>query len=318
MKTRDRPPLAGIVAAAVGGLVAFALLYWAASRGPDGAGMLGIGIAALAGIGTALALTNVLLGRTVVRPMRAALAAREMEIARLTANTPPPIPRAPRPEFFDPELARLTPAGGAEGKRKLAALTFVVFDLETTGLDTKNDRIVSIGAVRTRGPECLDGQCFATLVDPGRPIPKANTAIHGIDDAAVAGAPDAGAAAKLFAGFARESVLVAHNAAFDLAFLKRAGGEAGIEFDHPPFDTLLIARHLFPDLADHSLDGLAALLRIEIGRRHSALDDAHATARVFARLLEVCALRGIDDYDELVEASNMALELRRAAKSIAR
>lgn len=318
MKTRDRPPLAGIVAAAVGGLVAFALLYWAASRGPDGAGMLGIGIAALAGIGTALALTNVLLGRTVVGPMRAALAAREMEIARLTANTPPPIPRAPRPEFFDPELARLTPAGGAEGKRKLAALTFVVFDLETTGLDTKNDRIVSIGAVRTRGPECLDGQCFATLVDPGRPIPKANTAIHGIDDAAVAGAPDAGAAAKLFAGFARESVLVAHNAAFDLAFLKRAGGEAGIEFDHPPFDTLLIARHLFPDLADHSLDGLAALLRIEIGRRHSALDDAHATARVFARLLEVCALRSIDDYDELVEASNMALELRRAAKSIAR
>jgi len=318
MKTRDRPPLAGIVAAAVGGLVAFALLYWAASRGPDGAGMLGIGIAALAGIGTALALTNVLLGRTVVGPMRAALAAREMEIARLTANTPPPIPRAPRPEFFDPELARLTPAGGAEGRRKLAALTFVVFDLETTGLDTKNDRIVSIGAVRTRGPECLDGQCFATLVDPGRPIPKANTAIHGIDDAAVAGAPDAGAAAKLFAGFARESVLVAHNAAFDLAFLKRAGGEAGIEFDHPPFDTLLIARHLFPDLADHSLDGLAALLRIEIGRRHSALDDAHATARVFARLLEVCALRGIDDYDELVEASNMALELRRAAKSIAR
>jgi len=318
MKTRDRPPLAGIVAAAVGGLVAFALLYWAASRGPDGAGMLGIGIAALAGIGTALALTNVLLGRTVVGPMRAALAAREMEIARLTANTPPPIPRAPRPEFFDPELARLTPAGGAEGKRKLAALTFVVFDLETTGLDTKNDRIVSIGAVRARGPECLDGQCFATLVDPGRPIPKANTAIHGIDDAAVAGAPDAGAAAKLFAGFARESVLVAHNAAFDLAFLKRAGSEAGIEFDHPPFDTLLIARHLFPDLADHSLDGLAALLRIEIGRRHSALDDAHATARVFARLLEVCALRGIDDYDELVEASNMALELRRAAKSIAR
>lgn len=318
MKTRDRPPLAGIVAAAFGGLVAFALLYWAASRGPDGAGMLGIGIAALAGIGTALALTNVLLGRTVVGPMRAALAAREMEIARLTANTPPPIPRAPRPEFFDPELARLTPAGGAEGKRKLATLTFVVFDLETTGLDTKNDRIVSIGAVRARGPECLDGQCFATLVDPGRPIPKANTAIHGIDDAAVAGAPDAGAAAKLFAGFARESVLVAHNAAFDLAFLKRAGGEAGIEFDHPPFDTLLIARHLFPDLADHSLDGLAALLRIEIGRRHSALDDAHATARVFARLLEVCALRGIDDYDELVEASNMALELRRAAKSIAR
>jgi DNA polymerase-3 subunit epsilon len=318
METRDRPALAGTLAAAIGGLAVFALLYWAASRGPAGAGALGVGIAALAGIGAALAISHAFTRRTVVRPLRAALAAREMEIARLTANTPPPIPRSPRPEFFDPELARLTPAGGTEGKRKLADLNFVVFDLETTGLDTRNDAIVSIGAVRTRGAESLDGQCFATLVDPGRPIPKANTAIHGIDDAAVAGAPDAGAAAKQFAGFARDAVLVAHNAAFDLAFLKRAGRAAGIEFDHPPFDTLLIARHLFPELADHSLDGLAALLRIEIGRRHSALDDAHATARVFARLLEVCALRGIDDYDELVAASNMALELRAALRSAGR
>ncbi|MBL8655453.1 MAG: 3'-5' exonuclease [Alphaproteobacteria bacterium] len=318
MKTRDRPPFAGTLAAALGGLAVFALLYWAASRGPAGAGIPGIGIAALAGIGAALALSHVFLRRIVVQPLRAALAAREMEIARLVANTPPPPPRAPRPEFFDPDLARLTPLGGMPGKRKLAALTFVVFDLETTGLDTKNDQIVSIGAVRTRGAECLDGQCFATLVDPGQPIPKANTAIHGIDDAAVTGAPDAGLAAKQFAGFARDAILVAHNAAFDLAFLKRAGRAAGIEFDHPPFDTLLIARHLFPELQDHSLDGLAALLGIEIGRRHSALDDAYATARIFARLLEVCALRGIDDYDELVEASNMALELRRALKSSGR
>lgn len=318
METRDRPNFAGIFAAAIGGLAVFALLYWAASRGPEGAGIPGTGIAALAAIVAALAISHATLRRRVVLPLRAALAAREMEIARLTANTPPPVPRSPRPEFFDPDLARLTPAGGVAGKRKLAALTFVVFDLETTGLDVARDDIVSIGAVRARGAECLDGQCFATLVDPGRPIPAASTAIHGIDGAAVAGAPDAGTAAKNFAGFAQGSVLVAHNAAFDLAFLKRAGAKAGIEFDHPPFDTLLIARHLFPDLADHSLDGLAALLRLEIGRRHSALDDAHATARIFARLLEVCALRGIDDYDELVAASNMALELRRAAKSIAR
>ena len=315
MEPRDRPAPAGTLAAALGGLAVFALLYWAASRGPEGAGIAGIGIAALAGIGMALAISTTFLRRRAVLPLRAALAAREMEIARLTANTPPPVPRSPRPEFFEPDLARLTPAGGTQGKRKLATLAFVVFDLETTGLDTRNDEIVSIGAVRTRGPECLDGQCFATLVDPGRPIPKTSTAIHGIDDAAVAGAPDAGTAAKHFAGFAQGVVLVAHNAAFDLAFLKRAGATAGIAFDHPPFDTLLIARHLFPELADHSLDGLAALLGIEIGRRHSALDDAHATARVFARLLEVCALRGIDDYDELVAASNMALELRRTLKS---
>jgi DNA polymerase III subunit epsilon len=231
----------------------------------------------------------------------------------LAARVPPAPKRAahgPRPEFHDFALARLAPAGGAAGKRPLESLAYVVFDLETTGLDTRNDAIVSMGAVRALGSRVLESESFATLVDPGRPIPPLSTSIHGIDDEAVKGAPDQAKAARAFAAFAHDSVLVAHNAAFDLAFLKRAGAACGLEFDHPPFDTLLIARWLFPDLADHSLDGLAALLGVEIGKRHSALDDSRATARVFARLLAVCAARGIDTYDELVEASNMALGLR--------
>jgi DNA polymerase-3 subunit epsilon len=231
----------------------------------------------------------------------------------LTARVPPAPRRAahgPRPEFHDFALARLAPAGGAAGKRPLESLAYVVFDLETTGLDTSNDAIVSMGAVRALGSRILESESFATLVDPGRPIPASSTSIHGIDDAAVKGAPDPGKAAQRFAAFAHDAVLVAHNAAFDLAFLKRAGAACGLAFDHPPFDTLLIARWLFPDLADHSLDGLASSLGVEIGKRHSALDDARATARVFARLLAVCDARGIDTYDELVEASNMALGLR--------
>lgn len=231
----------------------------------------------------------------------------------LTARVPPAPKRAahgPRPEFHDFALARLAPAGGAAGKRPLESLAYVVFDLETTGLDTRNDAIVSMGAVRALGSRVLESESFATLVDPGRPIPALSTSIHGIDDDAVKGAPDQAKAARAFAAFAHDSVLVAHNAAFDLAFLKRAGAACGLAFDHPPFDTLLIARWLFPDLADHSLDGLASLLGVEIGKRHSALDDARATARVFARLLAVCEARGIDTYDELVEASNMALGLR--------
>lgn len=231
----------------------------------------------------------------------------------LTARVPPAPRRAahgPRPEFHDFALARLAPAGGAAGKRPLESLAYVVFDLETTGLDTSNDAIVSMGAVRALGSRILESESFATLVDPGRPIPASSTSIHGIDDAAVKGAPDPAKAAQRFAAFAHDAVLVAHNAAFDLAFLKRAGAACGLAFDHPPFDTLLIARWLFPDLADHGLDGLASLLGVEIGKRHSALDDARATARVFARLLAVCDARGIDTYDELVEASNMALGLR--------
>jgi DNA polymerase-3 subunit epsilon len=231
----------------------------------------------------------------------------------LTARVPPAAKRAahaPRPEFHDFALARLAPAGGAAGTRPLESLAYVVFDLETTGLDTRADAIVSMGAVRALGSRVLEGESFATLVDPGRPIPPLSTSIHGIDDDAVKGAPDQANAARRLAAFAHDSVLVAHNAAFDLAFLKRAGAACGLTFDHPPFDTLLIARWLFPDLVDHSLDGLAALLGVEIGKRHSALDDARATARIFARLLAVCDARGIDTYDELVEASNMALGLR--------
>lgn len=239
----------------------------------------------------------------------------------LAARVPPAPKRTalgPRPEFHDFALARLAPAGGVAGKRPLESLAYVVFDLETTGLDTRSDAIVSMGAVRALGSRVLESESFATLVDPGRPIPALSTSIHGIDDAAVQGAPDPAKAAQRFAAFAHDAVLVAHNAAFDLAFLKRAGASCGLEFDHPPFDTLLIARWLFPDLADHSLDGLAALLGVEIGKRHSALDDARATARVFARLLAVCAARGIDTYDELVEASNMALGLRANAAGFAR
>lgn len=239
----------------------------------------------------------------------------------LTARVPPAPKRAahgPRPEFHDFALARLSPVGGAAGKRPLESLAYVVFDLETTGLDTRADEIVSMGAVRALGSRVLESESFATLVDPGRPIPPLSTSIHGIDDDAVKGAPDQARAARAFAAFAHDAVLVAHNAAFDLAFLKRAGATCGLAFDHPPFDTLLIARWLFPDLADHSLDGLASLLGVEIGKRHSALDDARATAKVFARLLGVCAARGIDTYDELVEASNMALGLRASEAGFAR
>jgi DNA polymerase-3 subunit epsilon len=221
---------------------------------------------------------------------------------------------APRPEFYDFDLARLRPIGGGRGAQPLSALAYVVFDLETTGLDTANDEIVAIGAVRVLGTRILGGESHATLVDPGRPIPPASTVFHGIDDKAVAGAPGPADAARAFKLFAQDSVLVAHNAAFDLSFLRRAAAKAGIAFDNPPFDTLMIARWLFPDLGDHSLDGLARRMGVDIGRRHSALDDARATAEIFVRLVEICERRGIASYDALVETSNMALDIHAAAR----
>lgn len=241
---------------------------------------------------------------------------REAYVVSLTA--PRPTPRmpgtpGPRPEFYDFDLARLKPAGGSLGARRLSTLTYVVFDFETTGLDTSNDEIVSIGAVRVLGARVLESETYATLVDPGRPIPAASTAIHGIDDTAVAGAPTVEDAVRGFARFAKDAVLVAHNAAFDLSFLRRAARRAGISVENPPFDTLMLARWLFPDLADHSLGGLAARLGVGIDRRHSALDDALATAAIFACLVDICERRGIESFDALVESSNIALEIQAAA-----
>jgi DNA polymerase-3 subunit epsilon len=98
----------------------------------------------------------------------------------------------------------------------------------------------------------------------------------------------------------------------------RAAKAGGYTFENPPFDTLLVARWLFPDLADHSLEGLAGLLGIEIGRRHSALDDALATAAIFAKLVDICRHRGLSTYGELAAASNMALDMRLAAHNLSR
>ncbi|MCA3260911.1 MAG: 3'-5' exonuclease [Telmatospirillum sp.] len=224
----------------------------------------------------------------------------------------------PRPAFFDFDAQRLSPSHASLADRPLAALAYCVFDLETTGLDVENDAIVSVGAVRVLGSRVLASENFATLVDPGRPIPPASTAIHGIDDAAVAGAPDAATAIAQLKRFAHDAVLVAHNAAFDLAFVARAAEAGGFVFDNPPFDTLLVARWLFPDLADHSLEGLAGLLGIAIGQRHSALDDALATAAIFAKLVEICRHRGLATYGDLAAASNMALDMRLAAHKLSR
>ena len=221
-----------------------------------------------------------------------------------------------RPEFYDFDLVRLRAVPDAVAERPLSALAYCVFDLETTGLDIAGDQIVSVGAVRALGARVLAGETFSTLVNPGRPIPPASTAIHGIDDAAVAGAPAPAEAIARLKDFAHDAILVAHNAAFDLSFVRRAAQEGGYVFDNPPFDTLLIARWLFPNLPDHSLDALGKLLGVDPGQRHSALDDARATAAIFAKLLDMCAARGISNYGELSAASNMALDMRRAAHQL--
>ncbi|MEM9012784.1 MAG: 3'-5' exonuclease [Pseudomonadota bacterium] len=201
---------------------------------------------------------------------------------------------AARPLVYDFDLLN----AGASGDiydRPLRDICFVVFDTETTGLSTTEDQVVQIGAVRVLNGRLVPGERFESFVDPGRPIPPASTRIHQVSDADVAGAPDFVAAGRAFHAFARDAVLVAHNAPFDLAFFHRFEAEMGVGWDHPVLDTVLLSAIAFGITEDHSLDALCDRLAVAIAPevRHSALGDAVATAEALVRLLGLLEARSL-------------------------
>lgn len=220
-------------------------------------------------------------------------------------------PTAPRPEFFDFDLLHQPLPEGALAKMPLRALSYVVFDCETTGLQpSQGDEIVSIAGVRIVNGRILTGESWQSLVNPGRPIPAVSTGIHGITDAMVADAPGPDAMLPQFRTFVGDAVLVAHNAAFDLKFLKMRQRAAGVRFDMPVLDTMILSRQLQGEDGEHSLDGIAARFGLRIADRHSALGDSLLTAAVFLRMLDMLEERGITTLDEAVRRSNMAVELQ--------
>ncbi|MGY6518669.1 MAG: 3'-5' exonuclease [Lysobacteraceae bacterium] len=196
------------------------------------------------------------------------------------------------------------PRNAAVEAMALDRLDAVVFDTETTGLNPATDAIVQVAGVGLRKGRLDGAEVFDALVDPGRPIPPANTRIHGIDDAAVAGQPSIARVAADFHGFVRGRLLVAHNAAFDLAFLHRAQDRAGVRFDHPVIDTVLLSALVYGPGAGHSLDALCARLGILIPphERHTALGDTRATARALLALVQALQARGLRTLGDVHEA----------------
>ena len=230
--------------------------------------------------------------------------------ARMSAGSAARLPA--RPEFYDFDL--LARAGVGDG-RLLRRMTFVVFDTETTGLKpSAGDEIVSIGAVRVVNGRILTGETFARLVNPGRPIPAGSIRFHGITDAMVADSPPAAVALPQLRAFCEGAALVAHNAAFDLTFLRMKEAESGAVFDMPVLDTLLISAFLHPDIGDHDLDAIATRAGVPIVGRHTALGDAMATAAVFVALLDLLERRGVTTLDQLLDSTRMAFELRARAR----
>ena len=215
----------------------------------------------------------------------------------------------PRPEFYDFALPHT--AAGPLRTRPLEQASFCVLDIETTGLDPERDDIVQLAAVRVVNGRILRGEIFDALIDPGRPIPPSSTRFHGIDDAMVQGKPPPAVVVARFHAFAAEDVLVAHNAAFDLAFLRKYEAAAGVRFDQPVLDTLLLAAALEEDRDDHSLEALAGRLGVEVRGRHTALGDSFTTAEVLLRLLPLLAARGIATVGEALEACARAARVRR-------
>ncbi len=185
---------------------------------------------------------------------------------------------------------------------RLADLTCVVFDTETTGLDPARDEIVQIAGVRLVNGRRVAGEVFETLVNPGRRIPPSSTHVHGITDAMVVGAPDVVEAGRRFHSFAEGAVLVAHNAPFDLHFLRRHEDTIGLRFDNPVLDTVLLSAVIFGRGESHSLDALTARLGITIPEeaRHTARGDAEATAEAFLRLIPMLQARGLATFGEVL------------------
>ena len=213
------------------------------------------------------------------------------------AAVPPeagPAEPAGRPEFYDFDLFSRSEQASALDDRPLLDLVYTVFDTETTGLNPAGgDQILQIGAARIVNGKLLRQETFDQLVDPQCLIPPAGIPIHGISQDMVRGQPTIERVLPAFHAFARDTVLVGHNAAFDLRFLQLLEAGTGIRFDQPVLDTLLLSALVHPSQPSHRIEAIAQRFNLTVTGRHNALGDALVTAEIFLRLIPLLAEKGI-------------------------
>ena len=207
----------------------------------------------------------------------------------------------PRPEFFDFNLLAQAQAGDM-GAVRLRDLTYVVFDTETTGLrPSQGDQIVSIAGVR--------------IVNPGRPIPPESIVFHGITDEMVIDKPPLSVVLPQFKAYSADSVLVAHNAAFDMKFIRMRENDCGLCFDNTVLDTMLLSSYVDGTPEGQSLDAIADRYGITVTDRHTALGDSLVTAAVLLRLIDALEAKGIVTLDDAMTTLNMTMELHNRAQA---
>ena len=169
--------------------------------------------------------------------------------------------------------------------------TYVVFDIETTGFDPFNDKIIEIGAVKMKGKEIIDE--FSEFVNPKIPIPKEIVKLTSITDEMVKDAPDIKTILPRFLEFCGDSTVVAHNAKFDVGFIKQKSSDQNLEFSPSVVDTLPLARALLVNEKKFGLANLTKYFGIILESHHRAIDDARATAEVFQKFFNMIITKGI-------------------------
>ncbi|PRY22630.1 DNA polymerase-3 subunit epsilon [Aliiruegeria haliotis] len=217
-------------------------------------------------------------------------------------GAPAPAPR--RSAVYDFDLMDRDPTGEL-AETPLRELTCVVFDTETTGLlPSSGDEIVQIAALRLLGGKRIPGETFESLVNPQRPIPASATEVHHVTNEMVANAPTIDVVGRRFHGFAQGAVLVAHNAPFDMEFLRRHEAGIGKRFENPVLDTVLLSAVVFGQSETHTLDALTERLGIVIPpeARHTAMGDTIATAAALEMMIPMLEGQGYRTFGEVVAA----------------
>lgn len=194
-------------------------------------------------------------------------------------------------------------SGSSAGMRTipLSALSYVIIDFETTGLNANDgDEVLEIGAVRVDGKTVTEKH-FHTLVHPGRPVPAEAFRVHGIGDEELVGAPTIIDVMPDFMKFLGQGIIVAQNARFDLTFLVKNLGRMSISrLDNPVLDTMLLSRFLFSYESSHNLDAILGRLKIKRDEtRHRSLGDCILTAHALVQMIDILEKRGLDTLDAI-------------------
>ncbi len=174
----------------------------------------------------------------------------------------------------------------------------IVFDIETTGLSNRTCKIIEIGAVKIKNGEVID--TMDTFVDPEMAIPEEITNLTSITDEMVKGAPKEEEAVKTFLSFAGDRMLIAHNANFDVGFIRVACAKYGIPFTNTFLDTVGLSKYVNPELKNHKLDTIAAAYHLDDFHHHRASDDATVLAYIFFVMLDRLRAEGITDFPGVI------------------